>query len=146
MKIGFFGHSDTYLTNDKLTKLTEIIEEIICTNKNTEFFLGGYGNFDFICAQILKNLKNKYRNFKRIFITPYIENTYLSNKFDKELYDDCIYPPLENIPKKYAILKRNCWIIDNCNFLIFYKNNSCGGTAKAYKYAKQKQIKLININ
>ena len=145
MKVGFFGHSDILLTKLEIDKLTNLIINILNNNSFVEFFLGGYGNFDYICASILKELKHKHKNFKRTFVTPYISNTYLKNKFNLNLYDNCVYPPLENTPKKYAILNRNNWIIENCDFLIFYVTHSFGGTSKAYKHAIVKNLKYINI-
>ena len=69
----------------------------------------------------------------------------LKNKFNNDLYDGCIYPPIENTPKKYSILKRNYWIIDNCDYLIFYVIHSFGGAVKALEYAKRKKVKFINL-
>lgn len=146
MTVGFFGHSKITLTNEEHNRLENIIINILENNACVKFFLGGYGFFDYACANILKNLKGKYDNSETIFITPYINESYLKNKFINDLYDDCIYPPLENSPKKYAIIKRNYWIADNCDFLIFYTIYSFGGAYKVYQYAKRKNIKLINIS
>ena len=145
MKIGFFGHSNISLTREMREIVKNKIVDILKNNENVEFFLGGYGVFDFTCASILKELKNKYTNFKSIFVTPYISETYLKNNFSKELYDDCIYPPLENTPKKIAIIKRNYWIVDNCDFLIFNVSHSISGAYKILEYAQQRKVKHLNI-
>mgnify|MGYP003300022464 CR=1 FL=1 len=81
MTVGFFGHSKIDLTNEEHNKLENIIIRILKNNARVRFFLGGYGVFDYACANILKNLKGKYGNFETIFITPYINETYLKNKF-----------------------------------------------------------------
>ena len=145
MKVGFFGHSNISLTENKLVKLKNIIIEIIENNEYVEFYLGGYGVFDYTCAKMLKELKEQYSNFQRIFITPYIDNTYLKNKFDKNLYDLSLYPPLENTPKKFAIIKRNYWIVDNCDFLIFYVTHSISRAIKPFEYAKHKKVAYYNL-
>lgn len=145
MKVGFFGHNDARLTVEEIKTLKNMIMNIITTNDNVEFFLGGYGTYDYTCAKILKNIKSELDNFKSFFISPYQNQVYLKNKFNKDLYDGCIYPPIENTPKRYAILKRNYWIIDNCDYLIFYFTHTFGGTAKALEYAKRKKVKFINL-
>ena len=146
MKVGFFGHRDTYLNKEKLDKLEKLIVDVISKNKQVEFFLGGYGNFDYYCAKILLQLKTEYSNFKLTFITPYLNTNHLKEVIENNLYDDYIYPPLENTPKKYAIIKRNFWIVDNCDFLIFNVKHSYGGAYRAFKYAKQKDKEFINFN
>ena len=145
MKVGFFGHSNISLAEDKHSTLKNLLIKIIENNKSVEFYLGGYGTFDYTCALILQELKANYSNFKRIFITPYIDNVYLKNKFDKNLYDLIIYPPLENTPKKVAIIKRNYWIVDNCDFLIFHVIHNISGAIKAFEYAKHKNVPYYNL-
>lgn len=146
MTVGFFGHSEVVLTIEEHNKLKTLLINLLKNNDFITFFLGGYGSFDYTCVKILKELKNQYSNFKSIFITPYTNETYLKNRYDKKLYDDCIYPPLERTPKKFTILKRNYWIVDNCDFLIFHILYSFGGAVKIYEYAKRKNIELINIS
>lgn len=145
MKIGFFGHSNISLTENKFIALKNMLIKILENNENVEFYLGGYGLFDYTCAIILKELKEKYSNFKRIFITPYIDDIYLKNKFDKNLYDSSLYPPLESTPKKIAIIKRNYWIVDNCDFLIFHITHPISGAIKPFEYAQQKKVPYYNL-
>lgn len=98
----FIGHSDTNISNDILSSATTNIVNIIENECIQEFYCGGYGNFDKYMALILRELKNFY-NFKMYYITPY-SNAMCENKLtyikSLELYDDIIYPELENIPYK----------------------------------------------
>ena len=57
----------------------------------------------------------------------------------KKFYDDTIYPPLENVPKKYAIIRRNEWIVENADVVIACVKYSWGGAAKTSQYAKRKK-------
>ena len=63
-----------------------------------------------------------------------------------EIFDESIYPDIEKTPPRFAIVKRNEWMINNSDFLIAYVEHNWGGAAKTLEYAKKKKhIKTINI-
>ena len=112
MTVTFCGHSAIYYGEDVENRLCNIVEDMII-NGADEFLMGGYGNFDKLAARVIKELKLKYPHISSMLVIPY-----LHRKYNLELYDGTIYPPLENIPYKFAILKRNQWMVDNSNVLI----------------------------
>ncbi len=63
--------------------------------KDSIFLLGGYGRFDMISAMTVKELKKKYPHITSTLVIPY-----LTREYDLSLYDDSVYPPLENVPKR----------------------------------------------
>lgn len=79
-----------------------------------------------------------------LFVTPYIDPKYLLQYSEYEC-DDVVYPALEEVPKKFAISKRNEWIVDNSDLLIFFIDHRWGGAYNAYKYALKRGVKLINF-
>ena len=91
----------------------------------------------------MRELKKDFPNIELIFISPYLENKNL--KVANEIYDDTIYPPLETVPKKFAIIKRNEWMIDNCDILVAYVKYSWGGAEKTLNYAIRKKKPFINF-
>lgn len=101
MIVTFCGHGDETYPDEIRIMLSDTIEELIIQGAD-KFLLGGYGNFDLMAATAVKSLKKKYPYIKSILVVPYI-----NRGFDKELYDYSEYPPLENTPKRFAILKRN---------------------------------------
>lgn len=61
-------------------------------------------------------------------------------------YDGTIYPDLEYVPKRFAIVKRNEWMINNSNFLIAHVKHDWGGAYRTLQYARRKKdIKIIQI-
>jgi len=54
--------------------------------------------------------------------------------YDKNLYDFSEYSPIENIPKRLAILKRNEYMVNESDVLIAYIKYTFGGSAKILKY------------
>ena len=140
MTVTFCGHSEIHYSEDIEQKLFDIVEELIKNGAN-EFLLGGYGNFDNLAAKALKKLKKKYAHINSILVIPYLDR-----KYDLELYDSSVYPPLEDVPQRFAISKRNEWMIQNSEFVVAYVKYSWGGAIKTLEFAQRKSKKIINIS
>ena len=141
-----FGHSEYYKESDYELRLKKEIE--ICVKNNIcNFYIGGYGHFDSCCARIIKEMKLKYPQIKSFLVLAYLNKKL--DEYDKKLiantYDGTIYPPIENVPLKFAILARNKWIVESSNHIIFFINHTWGGAYKAYEYAKNRKIHFTNI-
>jgi len=134
----FCGHGDIIYDDIVYKTLCDEIEKQI-KNGCSEFYLGGYGRFDIMAANILKKLKGTYD------IKSFLILAYLNKKYDASLYDGTIYPPLEYVPKKFAIIKRNEWMVNNSDIVIAYVGHSWGGAAKTLDYAIKRKKHIINI-
>ena len=139
MIVTFCGHGNLTYTQKTYKLLHDSIEKFII-NGSDKFFLGGYGNFDIISANCIKDLKLKYPHIKSILVIPYI-----NTNFDKHLYDYSEYPPIENVPKRFAIPHRNKWMIQQSDALISYIKYDWGGAYKTYQYAIKKNKIIINL-
>lgn len=139
MSVTFCGHGKMNYDDDIKNKLQYEIEKAIIKGE-TDFLLGGYGNFDLLAAHTLKILKTKYPYIKSTLVIPYIDRNY-----DFHLYDCSIYPSLENVPKKFAIVKRNEWIVKKADSIIAYVEHGWGGAAKTLKYAVKMEKNIINL-
>ena len=69
-----------------------------------------------------------------------------SKSFSLQLYDSILYPPLETVPKRFAINKRNEWMIVQADLVISYIDHEFGGAYKTFAYAKKKKKKIIELN
>lgn len=145
MIVAFLGHATTIFDDNLKNKLREKLLKIIVENEKVDFYLGGYGSFDSGCLTLLKTLKKTYSHINLVFITPYISDNYYKLKTAKYYYDETLYPPIESTPLKFAITKRNEWIVDNCDFLFCYVDRRYGGAYRAYKRALAKKVPLINL-
>ena len=126
MKIcSMFGHRDCFCMSEIIKSLKRAVVYAIEKLKIEKFYLGGMGNFDAICLDTLND------NF---------DKEYINNN-----YDGTIYPNLELVPHRLAILKRNEWIIEQSDFVIFYINHNWGGANTARKYCEKKHKKYINL-
>ena len=140
MTVTFAGHGDFHYKEDIKTALYDILENLILEGVDT-FYLGGYGNFDILCAETVKKLKEIYPHIKSILVIPYLDK-----KYNLDLYDETVYPPLENTPLRFAISKRNEWMAENSDIVVAYVNHTWGGAFKMLSYAKRKKRKIINIS
>lgn len=142
MKCTFFGHSDTPWEIQQ--NLEEILSKLIETRNVNTFYLGNQGNFDRIALKALKNLKNTYTDINFMIVLAYIPHKKSSDSND--IHSDTIYPEcLENTPPKYAIIKRNLWMIDKCDYVVTYVKYHFGGAAKFKLISERKSKTVINL-
>ena len=145
MTITFCGHSNFSFDNTVKEKLRGLLLQKIRKNPACKFYLGGYGDFDSLCLSILKELKIQFPNIELLFITPYLDNNYSKLETAKLYYDGIIYPPLENVPRRFCISKRNEWMVDEADFVIAFVKYSWGGAAKTLEYTKRKNVEFFNL-
>ena len=145
MIITFCGHSNFSFSDTTKDELKNLLIEKIRKNPTCKFYLGGYGDFDSLCLRALRELKIDFPDIKLLFITPYLDNNYSKLQLAKYYYDDIIFPPIENVPRKFAILKRNEWMVDSADLVIAYVKYSWGGASKTLEYAKRKMKQIINL-
>lgn len=146
MIISFAGHSGISVDD----KLKIVLKEQICAaieNEDfTTFYLGGYGEFDGLCAVVCAELKKNHDNIETVYVSPYLhEHSKIKDIQSSGLYDSLLYPPIENTPLRFAIVKRNEWMIENSDLVITYVNKSFGGAYKSLQVAKRKHKRIINI-
>lgn len=145
MTITFCGHSNFSFDNAVKEKLRDLLIRKIRNNPSCKFYLGGYGDFDSLCLRVLKELKSAFPNIELLFITPYLDNNYSKLETAKLYYDGIIYPPLENVPRRFCISKRNEWMVNEADFVIAFVKYSWGGAAKTLEYAKRKKVEFFNL-
>ena len=148
MTIAFAGHSYVCATTQIKKLVTEQIKSAIVNEDFVTFYIGGYGDFDSICAQVCKELKQERPGIEVVYVTPYISLSEQSKIDDLKrfgLCDSTIYPPIENIPPRFAILKRNEWMMTNADLIIAYVKYNSGGAYKSLQIAKRREKRIINI-
>ena len=66
--------------------------------------------------------------------------------YDSSLYDGTTYPSLEEVPKRFAITKRNEWMVEQADVVVAYVKHDWGGAAAMLRYAERKNMRIINIS
>jgi uncharacterized phage-like protein YoqJ len=147
--ITFCGHKDISDGQLILNKLVETLEPYFKVETSLTFYCGGYGAFDSIASQAIDVLRKTYPEIKieKIYVTPYITAS-CKEKLDvlKNYYDEIVYPPLENVPPRFAISRRNEWMVENSDIVIAYVKHSWGGASRTLTYAKRKHKQIIFIS
>ena len=97
------------------------------------FYVGNHGQFDGMVRGIMKELISEGKDVDYSVVLAYIPG----QKYEFDLpdqYADTIYPDgLENVPQRFAICKRNDWMIDNSDAVICYVVNHFGGRTHTRK-------------
>ena len=146
MIITFCGHSNFSFSDTTKNELKNLLIENIRKNPTCKFYLGGYGDFDRLCLSVLRELKKEFSNIELLFITPYLDKNYSKLEFAKDYYDAIIFPPIENVPRKFAILKRNEWMVNSADLVIAYVTYSWGGAANTLAYPQRKSVPISNLS
>ncbi len=136
----FFGHRE--VTHNIRDKLTVVIEKLITEENVTEFYVGNQGQFDSMVYSVLKKLKAKYSQIRYTVVLAYMLDEHI-----KELYgEDTLYPDgLETVPKRFAISKRNDWMIQQSGVAVCYVHKITGGAAKFREKAEKKGLQIIDV-
>lgn len=139
----FIGHRDCYeLTADNIIPA---IEKCISMGVDT-FLNGGMGHFDHLCAIAIDDLKTKYPHIKHILVKPYpkLKTHDLSLFNDIILFADESY--IDEIGYRRAIPQRNEYMVEHSSVAICYVHRQSAGAFKTYLKAKQKGLKIIEID
>ena len=142
MTCTFFGHRDTPNKIEPKLRLTLI--DLIENKKVNLFYVGNHGNFDVMVMKNLKLLNLCYphiRFFVVLAFMPGKSNDFMYNKDVDTIYPEC----LDNTPPKYAIPKRNRWMIDNSDYVVTYVKHPVGGAAVFKNLAEKKKKTVLNL-
>lgn len=124
-------------------QLTKVVEQHIVEYNVTIFIVGHYGSFDSLVAKVLKEIKKRYPHIELYLLSPYALNR---NSNVPVGFNGTFYPEgLETVPKPFAIVQANRYMIQNSNFLITYCHKA-GNTRNFVEYAQRREKKgLIKV-
>lgn len=136
----FFGHSDCYGLDEKVLK--SAIEELVHKGVDT-FYVGHQGHFDSAVFTCLMKLKDVYPHISFAVVLAYLP-------IQKSEYDPyhgySMYPEgIEEGPQRFAIERRNKWLIAHADCCLCYITHTWGGAYKFAKQAKRKGLNFLNL-
>lgn len=138
MTISFFGHSDYKPNEEDKMAIIRKIDELV-GDESCEFLLGAMGSFDLFARKCCLEFKTINPNVKLTLVLPYLNRDY-----NIKGYDESVYPPLEKVPQRLAIVKRNEWMVEQSDYIIAYVWHY-GGARNTLDYAKRKRKPIFNI-
>lgn len=138
MTVTFCGHSKLYNQSSEFSKWLDLILPSLIEGGADTFYLGGYGDFDSLAAAAVRRQKATYPHIEAVLVL-----AYLNQEVDATRYDNTTYPPLENVPPRYAIVRRNEWMVRESSVVISGVTHGWGGAAKTLDYARRKQKVIV---
>ena len=135
----FFGHRDAPKKIE--SDLYFVLNELVKKHNVDSFYVGNNGNFDHIVRQQLAVLKRNYPHINYSVVLSHIPT-----RKDGQDYENTIYPDgLEKTPPKYAVCKRNEWMLKKSDYVVTYVVYSFGGAFKYKNMAERKNKTVINL-
>ena len=141
MTVSFFGHSDA--PQSLRNALCEALVELICKEGATHFLVGTQGNFDRLALSVLQRLKQQYPHVSYTVVLAYMPQE------KKEFLNDAetILPfDVVGVPPRFAIDKRNGYMIEHSDVLVTYVVRAYGGAAKFKKMAISRGKRVIELS
>ncbi len=136
----FIGHRDAPEALRPL--LSDAVERHITQCGVTEFIVGHYGRFDAMAASAVRAAKKQHPEISLVLLLPYYPFPYETDGFDATFYP----PDMESVPKPFAIVRANEYMIRSADYLICYDRGQIGKTRDFVELARQRERKgLIHI-
>lgn len=139
----FIGHREA--DESLFPRLMEEIERHATEYGVSEFVIGNYGNFDRLASRAAVEVKKRHQEISLVRLLPY-------HPADRPVhippgFDSTFYPPgLELVPKRLAIVRANCYMVDHSDYLIAYAWHPASNALELVEYAqKREQHRLIRV-
>ena len=148
MKITFVGHAFVFSSDEIKERVKNAIKNNVIGVESVECYIGGYGDFDDLCAEACRELRRDGYDLSIIYVTPYLvssEQTKIRRMQEEKLFDYSIYPPIESVPMRLAIIKRNEWMVKNSDLIIAYVKHNYGGAYRTLQVAKRNSKIIIDV-
>ena len=141
MRCTFFGNRNASFSIEPMlySVLTDLVK-----NKNVDmFYVGNQGNFDAVVRKCLRRLKKEIPHINYAVVLAYMPSAPKTG----EDYSDTVYPEvLDKVPYRFAIAKRNQWMVSVSDYVVTYVRSIGGGAAKNKDYAERQGKSIIEIS
>lgn len=132
----FIGHRET--SSEIFPALAEAVEQHIVNFGVTEFIVGNYGSFDHMAAKAVVAAKERHPEITLSMLIPY-HPAERSIKLPPG-FDNTFYPSgMEKVPRKFAIVRANCYTVDHVDYLIAYAWHPASNARNLLEYAQKRE-------
>ena len=134
----FFGHRDTPATIQ--TDLFDCVSSLVEKDNVDTFLVGNHGSFDAMAVSILRAVEVQHPHISHNVVLAYMPTA-------KDLSEEkTLYPEgLELVPKRFAISRRNEWMIEQSDIVVCYVQHSFGNSSKFVEKAMAMGKRVINL-
>ena len=127
-----FGHRD--VPNGMQEKIARAVERLYCEEGITSFYVGRYGEFDRIAGAAVRTVQTRFPEIMLFLLLPY--HPAERPAVTPAGYDGTFYPPIEKVPRRYAIVKANQYMVSSCDAIICLAKHP-GNSRKLLEYAQR---------
>lgn len=133
----FFGHRECYGLDRAVLQnaIMDLIEQGV-----DAFYVGNQGQFDTMVHSCLKALQRQYPHIRYSVVLAYLP----TQKREVEDMSHAMYPEIEGYPK-FAIERRNKWMVQQADYCVCYIDHTWGGAYKFAQMAKNRGLRVINL-
>ena len=138
----FIGHREA--SEDIFPKLMEAVENHIVDCGVTGFIVGNCGGFDCMAAKAVVSAKVLHPGITLLLLLPYHPAEWPIET--PPGFDGTFYPPgMESVPRRYAIVRANRYLIDHVDYLIAYAWHPASNARDLVEYALRKSVVVTNL-
>ena len=138
----FIGHREA--SYEVFPALIESVEKHITEYGVTEFIVGNYGGFDRMAASAVIAAKIRHPGITLSMLIPY--HPAERSVIPPQGFDNTFYPPgMEMVPRKFAIVRANHYIVEHVEYLIAYVWHPASNARNVLAYAEKKGVIITNL-
>lgn len=134
----FFGHHDCPVS--VLPRLRATIIDLIEHKGITMFYVGDHGRFDELVRTELRKLSALYPCISYSVVLAYVPRRPEEGGPDTMLPEE-----IEFAPRRYAITRRNRWMLKRADCVVAYQTHSWGGAAQFIEAARRGGLEVYNL-
>ena len=136
----FIGHRNCPREIKEL--LYNTIKNLIVKKNVTSFYVGTQGGFDKLVYEVLCELEKEHK-IKVFVVLAYLERVSKDEYYDVE---KTVFPEeLANVPLRFAIRRRNSYMINQADYIVTFLNTTFTNTYKNIEEAVKKNKIIINL-
>lgn len=140
----FFGHKECEIDNP-IDKLLPVLANLIMNKGVDTFYVGNQGDFDKTVLIVLRRFQTYFTHIKFSVVLAY--HPFVKPYSDFLKAEETVFPEeLENIHPRFAISKRNEWMISKSDYAVVFVKRPVGGAAKYKELAEKKGLTVINLH
>ena len=137
----FFGNDYKWRRDDIIEKVKEQALQLIAEEEVDTFYVGSKGAYERDAYNAVLQIKQNNPGIRIVFVASSMKEVNEGSRY----FDSFIYPDRAAIGyKRWCIVHRNNWIIENTDFIIAY-NRFEGRAFEVCKRAKNKGVKVIEL-
>lgn len=138
----FFGHHDCPASIRP--KLREVLIDLIENRAVDRFFVGDNGAFDRMVRACLRELAKEYPQIRYAVVLEHMPEKRRTGCHEDD--SDTMLPEgLEKVPPRFAISRRNQWMLRQCDCVVTYITHSWGGAAQFAEMATRQKKAVFDL-